>query len=230
MERTFSLEARGSSHHARLDHGNAERGQNQNEANENHRRNRGSDGDKPRRVDGAEQKIGRSKNQVSQRERAAETETVRDRAAKNREKPNHTAKDSSERAGLLCRKIQLFVEIVGERSESAVVGKALENFRDVGDPEGALEAGADFVESLAEAHFFSAWKRSDCNGPKKRSKEVKKTESLPSLDVVRQGGSKIGIPHPGGFLQRVQKLLKEKGLRFSCVQKSAQEVERKGDR
>src|SRR5437899_12557688 len=78
--------------------------------------------------------------------------------------------------------------------------------------------------------FFSAWKRSDCNGPKKRSKEVKKTESLPSLDVVRQGGSKIGIPHPGGFLQRVQKLLKEKGLRFSCVQKSAQEVERNGER
>src|SRR5213083_1179486 len=57
----FFGSARGSSHHARLDHGNAERGQNQNEANENHRRNRGSDGDKPRRVDGAEQKIGRSK-------------------------------------------------------------------------------------------------------------------------------------------------------------------------
>src|SRR3989440_5939441 len=179
----FFGSARGSSHHARLDHGNAERGQNQNEANENHRRNRGSDGDKPRRVDGAEQKIGRSKNQVSQRERAAETETVRDRAAKNREKPNHTAKDSSERAGLLCRKIQLFVEIVGERSESAVVGKALENFRDVGDPEGALEAGADFVESLAEAHFFSAWKRSDCNGPKKR-RDRKSTRLNSSHDQI----------------------------------------------
>src|SRR3989440_7382454 len=63
------------------------------------------------------------------------------------------------------------------------VGKALENFRDVGDPEGALEAGADFVESLAEAHFFSAWKRSDCNGPKKR-RDRKSTRLNSSHDQI----------------------------------------------
>src|SRR5439155_16705424 len=86
------------------------------------------------------------------RERAAESEAVGDRAAENREEPNHAAKDSCERASLLGGEIQLFVEIVGESGECAVVGEALEDFRDVGDPEGTVEAGAYFVEPLGKTH------------------------------------------------------------------------------
>jgi len=62
------------------------------------------------------------------------------------------------------------MEVQPKRGESAVVGEALENLADVGDPEGALEAGADFVETLAEIHFSPGWKRSDCTGETVRSK------------------------------------------------------------
>ena len=163
----FLGSSRRCSHHAGFDHRNAERRQNQNEAHENHGRNGGPYRGEPRRADGAEQKIGGREDQVGQRESAAKTEAVGDGAAENREKPDHAAEDSGEGASLLGGEIQLFVEIVGEGGESAVVGEALEDFRDVGDPEGALEAGADFVETLAETHFSPGWKRSDCNGRRK---------------------------------------------------------------
>jgi len=44
------------------------------------------------------------------------------------------------------------VKIQGERGEGSVVGEALEDFADVGDPEGALEAVADFLEARGERH------------------------------------------------------------------------------
>jgi hypothetical protein len=53
------------------------------------------------------------------------------------------------------------VKIVGERGECAVIGEALENLADVGDPEGALEAVADFLEPLAKAHDASWVARPD---------------------------------------------------------------------
>src|SRR2546425_215232 len=85
-------------------------------------------------------------------------------AAENCQKPNHSAENSGECAGLLGGKVQLFVEIVGEGGKCAVVGEALEDFRDVGDPEGTVEAGSYLVETLAETHSPSGWKRSDCTG------------------------------------------------------------------
>jgi hypothetical protein len=65
------------------------------------------------------------------------------------------------------------MEIVGERGESSIVGKPLEDFTDVRDPEGGLEPITDFLHALAEAHtsllFDASPNRScqfvrDCNG------------------------------------------------------------------
>jgi hypothetical protein len=53
---------------------------------------------------------------------------------------------------LLGGEIELFVEIQSERGKGSVVGEALEDFGNVGDPEGALEAVADFLEALGERH------------------------------------------------------------------------------
>ena len=50
-------------------------------------------------------------------------------------------------------KFEFFLEVDGERGEGAVVGEALEDFGDVGDPEGALEAVADFGEALGRGIF-----------------------------------------------------------------------------
>ncbi len=44
------------------------------------------------------------------------------------------------------------MEVQRERGKGAVVGKALEDFADVRDPEGPLEAVADFLEALGEGH------------------------------------------------------------------------------
>jgi hypothetical protein len=50
---------------------------------------------------------------------------------------------------------QPFVEVVGERGEGSVVREALEEFADVGDPEGARETAADFLPALRETHASS---------------------------------------------------------------------------
>src|ERR1700760_1097108 len=83
---------------------------------------------------------------------AAEAEAVCDRSTKNGKEPNHAAEDAGERAGLFGGEVEFFLKVDGERGEGAVVGEALENFGDVGDPEGALEAIADFSEALGEGH------------------------------------------------------------------------------
>jgi len=59
---------------------------------------------------------------------------------------------------LLRGKVEFFLKVKGERGERAVVGEALEDFRDVGDPEGTLEAVADFLEPLAKAHMSDGHK------------------------------------------------------------------------
>ena len=51
--------------------------------------------------------------------------------------------------------IECFVEIAREGGESGVIGEALEEFADVGDPEGTLEAGAYFRDALADVHATS---------------------------------------------------------------------------
>src|SRR3979490_409328 len=57
--------------------------------------------------------------------------------------------------------IAFLVTVEGQGGKRAVVGKALEDFRDVGDPEGALEAVADFLEPWAQAHDASGNARRD---------------------------------------------------------------------
>ena len=90
--------------------------------------------------------VRRGQNEVGHRERSAKTEFVRHGAAKNCQEPHHSAEETSESAGLLGGKAQLFLQIDGERRERAVIREALEDFADIGDPEGTLEAVADFLE------------------------------------------------------------------------------------
>jgi hypothetical protein len=42
------------------------------------------------------------------------------------------------------------MQIAGERCERRVVGKALEEFADVSDPEGPLKAGANLVQAIGK--------------------------------------------------------------------------------
>ena len=50
--------------------------------------------------------------------------------------------------------MELLGEVNRENRRGGVVGDALENFGEVGDPERRLEAGADFVETLCEGQIF----------------------------------------------------------------------------
>ena len=47
--------------------------------------------------------------------------------------------------------MELFVEVTREEDGGAVVGQALEEFAEVGDPEGGLEAFANFFQALGKA-------------------------------------------------------------------------------
>ena len=92
--------ARGGADDAGLDHGDAERGKNQNDADEEAERDGVANRREPRGADGTDQKVSGGENQVGDRKRAAEAETVGDRSAEDREKPDHAAEDAGERAGL----------------------------------------------------------------------------------------------------------------------------------
>jgi len=104
---------------------------------------------------GTDQEISDGENQVRERKRAAESQLIRDGPAKNREEPHHAPEDSREGAGLLCGETQLSLQIERQRGERAVIGEALEDFADVGDPERPLEAVANFFKPLAKAHDAS---------------------------------------------------------------------------
>src|SRR5207245_11685181 len=140
------------SHDARFDERNPQRRQNQDETDKNRRWNGGPHRSKPRRAQRPQQKVGGCEDEIGERKGAAKTKLVGNCAAKDGEEPNHAAENAGECTGLLGGEIQLLVKIVGERSESAVVREALEDFADVGDPEGPLETGTDLVQTLAEAH------------------------------------------------------------------------------
>ena len=156
MERTFSFDARAV---VPTTHGltseTPERGQNQNEADEQAERHRIADGRQPRCSNRADQKIRSAKDEVGHRKSAAKAQAVGSGSAENREKPHHAAEDAGQRSGLLGGEIQLLLQIQGERSKRPVVGKTLENFGDVGDPERLLEPGADFLEALRESQIGS---------------------------------------------------------------------------
>jgi hypothetical protein len=53
---------------------------------------------------------------------------------------------------LLSGEIELFMEVQSEGGKGAVVGEALEDFADVRDPEGTLEAVANFLQALGKRH------------------------------------------------------------------------------
>ena len=52
-------------------------------------------------------------------------------------------------------KFSCLLQVESQRRERAVVGEALENFGDVGDPEGTLEAGANFMQALRNVQRLS---------------------------------------------------------------------------
>jgi hypothetical protein len=135
---------------------NAERGKNQNKTDEKTERNNVANRRKPGRADGADQEVSHREDEIRKRKSAAKPKLVRHSAAKDGEKPDHAAEDAGERSGLLGGEVELLLEIDGEGGKGAIVGEALEDLADVGDPEGALEAVANFLEPLAKAHGTSA--------------------------------------------------------------------------
>src|SRR6266852_3254296 len=101
-----------------------------------------------------------------------EARPVRDRSPEDSQEPYQAAKEPGQIRGALRREGEDFVKVAGQRGKHCVVGETLEELGNIGDPEGALEAGSYLVETLAEAHFSPGWKRSDCTGARWRSKGV----------------------------------------------------------
>ena len=105
----------------------------------------------PRRTERAEEEVSYGHHEVGEHQRAAEAEAVGESAAENREKPHDEAESASEPASEFVGEVQLLVEVNREDGGGAVVGDALEDFREVGDPEGGLEAFANFLQALGKA-------------------------------------------------------------------------------
>ena len=108
-------------------------------------------GRQPGGADGADQKISGGQDEVRHREGAPEADAVSYCPAENRQEPDHAAEDAGQGPGLLGGETQFLLQVQGKGSERAVVGKALENLGDVGDPEGTLEARAYFLPALRKA-------------------------------------------------------------------------------
>ena len=146
----FLRGAGGGADDAGFDQRDSERGEHENEADKKPERDRVAHGSQPGRANRADQEIRRAENEIGDGESAAESEAVGGGSSEDREKPYHAAEDTGQRARLLGGKIQLLLQIESERGEGAVVSEALENLRDVRDPEGPLKSGADFFEALRE--------------------------------------------------------------------------------
>jgi hypothetical protein len=52
---------------------------------------------------------------------------------------------------LLGGKLKRLVKVPGQGGEDRIVREAFENFREVGDPKGTLEAGTNFLETFGDA-------------------------------------------------------------------------------
>src|SRR5258708_652508 len=120
---------------------------------------------------GTEKKIRARENQVCKRKGAAKAKPVSDRSPENRQEPYQAAKEPGQIRSALRRKAEDLVKVARQRGEHRVVGKTLEELRDVSDPEGPLETGRYLVEALAETHFSSGCKRCDCTGGGQGSKQ-----------------------------------------------------------
>src|SRR6266852_5016665 len=166
---------------ARFDERDAEGRENQDEADEEAERDGIANRRKPGRSDGTDEKVGGGEDEIGERQSAAKTELVCNCAAENGEEPDHAAENAGERSGLLGGKVQLSLQVEGERRKRAIVGEALEDLGDVGNPEGALEPVADFLEPLAQTHRASWCLGRDSNG------DTSCTRALISVESGRRG-------------------------------------------
>src|SRR6266850_1050519 len=180
----FLGRARGGADDARFDERDPQRGKQQNAPDKENERHGIANGRKPRSSDRSDQKVRRTKNEVGHREGAAKPQLVRHGPAEDGQEPNHASENSRERPGLLRGEIEFFLEVQRERGERSVVGEALEDFRNVGHPERALETVADFLEPLAKAHGASGdARRDDSRGKVSREGHSGQTGSPPPRGV-----------------------------------------------
>ena len=145
-------------HYAGLHHRHAERRQHQDECNQRHQWNGVAQRREPWRAERAEQEIRAREDKIRDGQRAAEAQAVSDGSAKDGQEPDQPAEEAGKIGGALGGEVQRFVEIAGQRRKGGVIGKALEQFADVGDPERPLKAGAHFRDSLPDVHATSVGK------------------------------------------------------------------------
>ncbi len=146
MERTFSADDAG------FDDGDAQRRQRQHKRRQHDQRHGIADRRHPRCAQRSQQEVGAAEDKICNRERAPESHAIGKRAAEDREKPDEAAEKSGKRAGSLGGEAQGLVQVTRERGERRVVGEPLEEFADVGDPEGPFETGTDIVAALGQGH------------------------------------------------------------------------------
>src|SRR5579863_7328008 len=160
MERTFSWEARAVVPTTQGFTSATPSAGSKNDSDQNHEGHGIAHRSKPGGANGAEQEVRAAENQVRQGKSTAKAEAVGDRAAENGQKPDQPAEESGEIRGALGGKGKRFVEITSERGEGGVIAQPFKEFTEIGDPEGALEAGADVVETLLKGHEASKCRRS----------------------------------------------------------------------
>jgi hypothetical protein len=164
--------ASGGTDDAGLDEGDADCGKHQDHSNKHDQRNCLADRGEPRGTERAEEEIGSCQNKISEGKGTTKTQAIGDGAAEDGEKPDQAAEEAGEIRSTLRRKRERLMKIASERGESGIVGKTFKEFRNVGDPEGTLEAGSYLMKTLAETHFSPGGKCSDCTGGRQGSKGV----------------------------------------------------------
>src|SRR5205085_1814660 len=125
-----------------------QRGKKQNDSDQQAERQHIADRGDPGRAKRANQEIRATQEEISQRQRAPESNAVGQRAAEYRHHPNRATKNAAKACSFLRRKLQCFVKVASKRGEYRVVRQALKNLTDIGHPEGALETAADLLQAL----------------------------------------------------------------------------------
>src|SRR5690242_979270 len=109
----------------------------------------------PRSRKRAQQKITQSHHRVGEHQRPPKPEAVRESSSKHRQEPNHEPKNSQERAGLLNRHAQIFVEINRQNGSCCIIGEPLEKLGRIRNPETTLEPVANLFYTLSECHVLA---------------------------------------------------------------------------
>ncbi len=152
--------ARRSADHAGFHQRDAQGRQGQHEGRQGNQRHIVANGGQPGRSQRSQQEVGATQDQVGEGKGATEAHPVSHGSAEYRQKPHQPAEDSGERTRLLGWEMQRFMEVARQRGEGRVIGKPLEQLAEVGDPEGALKAGANVVPTLRKAQIVSSWNQS----------------------------------------------------------------------